>query len=87
MSPEQVRKRLSAVPFRPFALCLNSGERVRVPHPEFALLPAKPNDWEMVVFDEDQAFNIIDLAHVASLKEIRPPKEGSRRSQARRQGS
>ena len=76
MSPDQVRKRLAAVPFRPFALCLSSGERVSVPHPDFALIPPKPNDWEIVVFDQDHAFNIIDLAQVASLKETR----GARRN-------
>jgi len=71
MSPEQVKKRLTATPFRPFAVCLSSGQMVKVPHPEFAFIPGKPNDWEMVVFDEDRAFNIIDLQQVASLKELR----------------
>jgi hypothetical protein len=71
MSPEMVRKRLAASPFRPFELWLNSGQVVRVPHPEFAFLPPKPNEWDFVVYDEDRAFNIIDLAQVAALKEIR----------------
>ena len=74
MSPEIVRKRLDASPFRPFELWLNSGQVVRVPHPEFALLPPKPNQWDMVVYDEDRAFSIIDLAHVAALKELRPAR-------------
>jgi hypothetical protein len=74
MSPEIVRKRLTASPFRPFELWLNSGQVVRVPHPEFAFLPPKPNQWDMVVYDEDRAFSIIDLAHVAAIKEVRRPR-------------
>ena len=74
MSPDVVRKRLAASPFRPFELWLNSGQVVRVPHPDFAFMPPKPNAREMVVYDEDQAFAIIGLAQVAALKELRPAK-------------
>ena len=43
-------------------------------------MPPKPNEWEMVIYDEDRAFNIIDLAHVAALKERRPGRgDGKRR--------
>jgi hypothetical protein len=78
MSPEVVRKRLAASPFRPFELWLNSGQVVRVPHPDFAFLPPKPNQWDMVVSDEDRAFAIVDLAHVAALKEIRRAKRNGK---------
>ncbi len=79
VSPEQVKKRLNATPFRPFTLCLTSGQMIKVPHPEFAYMPPKPNDWEMVVFDEDKAFNIIDLGEVACLKELRPARRNGRK--------
>ena len=85
MSPEIVRKQLSASPFRPFALGLNSGQVVTVPHPDFAFMPPKPNAWDIVVYDEDQTFAIIDLAQVATMKELRPAKRagpGNRKRQA-----
>ncbi|MBM3841606.1 MAG: hypothetical protein FJ398_27420 [Verrucomicrobia bacterium] len=78
MSPEIVRKRLEASPFRPFELWLNSGQVVRVPHPDFAFMPPKPNEWDVVVYDEDRAFAIINLCQVAAIKE---------RRQSRRSGS
>lgn len=78
MSPEIVRKRLSASPFRPFGLWLNSGQMVQVPHPEFAFMPSKPNHCDLVVYDEDRAFSIIDLAHVAAIKELRTPRRNGK---------
>jgi hypothetical protein len=33
----------------------------------------------MVVYDEDRAFNIIDLAHVAGLKELRTARGNGRK--------
>jgi hypothetical protein len=83
MSPEIVRRRLSASPFRAFELWLNSGQVVRVPHPEFAFMPPKPNQWDLVVYDEGRAFNIIDLAHVAALKEVRPARGNGAKSVAK----
>lgn len=74
-----MRKRLTATPFRPFALCLTSAQVVNVPHPEFAFMPPQPNDWEMVVFDQDKAFNIIDLGEVASLKELRAARRNGKK--------
>jgi hypothetical protein len=78
MNPELVRKRLSEHPFRAFELWLNSGQVVRVPHPEFAFLPPKPNHWDMVVYEEDKTFAIIDLAHVTAMKEVRASKRNGR---------
>lgn len=74
MSPAIVRARLQATPFRPFELWLNSGQVVQVPHPDFAFMPPKPNQWDVVVYDEDRTFSIIDLGQVAALKEVRPGK-------------
>ena len=78
MSPEIVRARLEATPFRPFELWLNSGQVVRVPHPDFAFMPPKPNQWDVVVYDEDRTFSIIDLGQVAGLKEVRPGRAHSK---------
>lgn len=80
MSPEIVRRRLQASPFRPFELWLNSGQVVRVPHPEFAFLPPKPNQWDMVIYDEDRYFHIIDLGHVTALKEFRLSRGNGKRN-------
>jgi len=41
-------------------------------------MPPKPNEWDVVVYDEDRAFAIIDLGQVAAIKELR---------QSRRSGS
>ena len=71
MCPEVVRNRLAASPFHPFELWLNSDQVVRVPHRDFAFMPPKPNQWDIVVYDENQALNIIDLGQVAALKEVR----------------
>ena len=78
MSPEAFRKRLEATPFRPFALCLDSGGRVPIRHPEVVWIPPKPNQWEVVVYDE--GFDIIDLAHVEALKEIRPARSNGKQT-------
>jgi len=78
MSPEAFRKRLEAAPFHSFALCLDSGRKVRVMHPELVLMPPKPNHWEIVVYED--GFDIIDLAHVESLKEIRPARGNGKRN-------
>ena len=80
MSPAVVRKRLAETPFRPFELWLNSGQIVRVLHPDFALMPPKPNDWDIVVYDEEQAFSIVDLAHVAALTDCPRGKRNGRGS-------
>jgi len=69
-----VRARLQATPFRPFELWLNSGQVVRVPHPDFAFMPPKPHQWDVVVYDEDRTFSIVDLGQVAARKEVRPGK-------------
>lgn len=80
MSPDVVRKRLAATPFRPFELWLNSGQVVRVPHPDFAFMPPKPNEWDLVVYEEDRAFTIVDLAQVAALKQLALPRRNGKSS-------
>ena len=82
-SSDIVRKRLSASSFRPFEPWLNSGQVVRVPQPDFAFMPPKPNEWDLVVYDQDRAFSIIDLAHVAALKEVRPTRGNGKGSVSR----
>jgi hypothetical protein len=83
VSPDIVRKRLHASPFKPFELWLNSGQVVRVPHPEFALLPPRPNQWDMVVYEEDRTYAIIDLGEVAALKDISRSNGGGKRGKRR----
>jgi hypothetical protein len=37
-------------------------------------MPPKPNQWDVVVYDENRTFSIVDLGQVAALKEVRPGK-------------
>ncbi|HMJ91191.1 MAG TPA: hypothetical protein VK530_15315, partial [Candidatus Acidoferrum sp.] len=63
-------------PFKPFALALASGRLVRVMHPELVIIPPKPNDWEIAVYEK--GFDIIDLAHVEAVNEIQSSRSNGK---------
>lgn len=66
MTTEQFRKALSARPFRPFTIRTADGERLRVPHPEFALL--SPGGRTAVIATGDEEFEIVDLLLVSAIE-------------------
>lgn len=80
MTTEQFRKLLAAKPFRPFTLCTGDGERVHVPHPEFALL--SPGGRTVVVVAGDEEFEIVDLMLVTAM-EVRAAARGNGRRRPR----
>jgi hypothetical protein len=66
MTIEELRRQWSAAPFRPFRLHLDDGREYRVDHPEF--LSFSRSGRTIAVSDVDDAFEIIDLLHVVSLR-------------------
>lgn len=66
MTIEQVKQLYNAAPFRPFIIHLADGRRIPVKHREF--MAASPSGRTIVVYEQDDSFNIIDLLLVTSLE-------------------
>ena len=66
MTIEQIRKAYQAKPFRQFSIHLADGREIPVLSPEFIL--AIPTSRTFVVYQENDAFNIIDLLLVTDLE-------------------
>jgi hypothetical protein len=66
MTTEQIKRRLSAKPFRPFTIRTADGVRAHVPHPEFLML--SPSGRTIVIASGEDEFEIIDLLLVTSLE-------------------
>ena len=63
MAPDQVRKVLQAVPFRPFTVEIGGQRRVPVKHTDYAQL--SPAGRTLVVFsDDDDAADIMNESHI-----------------------
>ena len=72
MAPDQVRKVLQAVPFRPFTVETGGQRRVPVKHTDYAQL--SPAGRTLVVFsDDDDAADIIDVFLITSLSPAKTP--------------
>lgn len=72
MAPDQVRKVLQAVPFRPFTVKIAGQRRVPVKHTDYAQL--SPAGRTLVVFsDDDDAAEIIDVLLITSLSLAKTP--------------
>ena len=74
MDPDRLRDQLHFTPFRPFAVELSSGKRVRIEHPDYAIL--SPGGTTLVVFSRDEsakdenddgAMEIIDVPLITNL--------------------
>ena len=61
-------------PFRPFVVTTSAGDTFRVPHREHCFLP--PSKSEILIYDEDMHFRIIDVGHVVSME---PERERAKR--------
>ncbi len=66
MTIEQVKQLYNAAPFQPFVIYLADGRRIPVKHREF--MATSPSGRTIVVYEEDDSFNIIDLLLVTSLE-------------------
>ena len=65
MTIDQVRNLYQAVPFRPFVMHLADGREIPVVHHDFII--ASPNGRDVIVYQPDNSFKIIDLALVTAL--------------------
>ena len=72
MTIDQVRTLYQAVPFRPFVMHLADGREIPVVHRDFII--ASPNGREVIVYQPDNSFNIIDLALVTALAGTSAPE-------------
>ncbi|MEX2142367.1 MAG: hypothetical protein WD894_24070 [Pirellulales bacterium] len=66
MTIEKVREVYRAEPFRRFVLHLADGRHIAVPHREFMAIG--PTGRTVIVYDEDDAHNIIDLLLVTDIR-------------------
>ena len=72
MAPDQVRKVLQALPFRPFTVEIGGQRRVPVKHTDYAQL--SPAGRTLVVFsDDDDAADIIDVFLIKNLSLAKTP--------------
>lgn len=53
-------------PFRPFVVTMTTGDAFRVPHREHIFLP--PSKTEILIYDEDLHFRILDVRHVVAVE-------------------
>jgi len=73
MTIEQLRRVHHASPFQPYTLHLADGRELHVRHRDF--LATAPSGRTVIVYQSDDAFNIVDLFLVTDL-EIRAPSNG-----------
>ncbi|HMJ66796.1 MAG TPA: hypothetical protein VK615_15755 [Candidatus Binatia bacterium] len=72
---EEVRKLLHAEPFRPFLIHVADGGRIPVKHEDFVALA--PTGREMIVYQPDGMWQVIDVMLVTRLQVI--AKNGSKK--------
>jgi hypothetical protein len=76
---ETIREFNRAVPFRPYEIRTNGGERLRVPHPDFILV--SPRGAWIIVTDEHE-----HPRHISSILigEVAPIRKGPVRKRAKK---
>ena len=74
---EAIREFNRAVPFRPYEIRTNGGERLRVPHPDFILVAPK-GTWIIVtdMREHPRHINSILIEEVAPSRKARVRKRG-----------
>jgi len=79
MRIETIREFNRAVPFRPYEIRTNGGERLRVPHPDFILV--SPRGAWIIVTDEHE-----HPRHISSIliEEVAPIRKGPVRKRAKK---
>jgi hypothetical protein len=66
MTADQIQKRLDAVPFRPFDLCLVDGRTLHVAHPELISFGSRTR--VVILWTPDAKVEMIDTVLVVSLR-------------------
>ena len=65
MTAEQLRNARDAVPFRPFSIRMADGRAFRVIHRDY--ISISPSGRTVVVYLNDEAFNVLDLLLMTEL--------------------
>lgn len=74
MTAEQLRAMREANPFRPFTIHLADGRTLDVPHRDFVSL--SPSGRIIIVYQPNDAFNVVDLYLVTDL-EVKVPADSN----------
>ena len=69
MTVTALRRLLKAQPFRPFDVKTTDGDTFRLSHPDFAMI--SPDETEVVCYDKDHNFRVVDMNHLVSMEPIR----------------
>ena len=77
MKIDEVRRLLHAQPFRPFLIHFADGGRVPVKHEDFVALA--PTGREMIVYQADGDYQVVDIMLVTRLQVLR--KNGAKKAQ------
>jgi hypothetical protein len=77
MTAEQLRAVREANPFRPFTIHLADGRTLPVPHRDF--VSQSPSGRTIIVYQPDEAFNIVELYLVTDL-EVQAPADSESNS-------
>ncbi|MBM3854778.1 MAG: hypothetical protein FJ399_16770 [Verrucomicrobia bacterium] len=73
-----IREFNRAVPFQPYEIRTNGGERLRVPHPDFVFVAPK-GAWVMVADENDRPRHISAIL-IEEVAPVRPAAAGRRRN-------
>jgi hypothetical protein len=74
-----IREFNRAVPFKPYEICTNGGERLRVPHPDFIMV-APRGTWVIVTDERDHPRHISSIL----IEEIAPLRKSPSRRRSRK---
>ena len=77
MESAALRNAIERRPIRPFQLVINSGDEVRVPHPEF--ISFAPDSKSVIVWDSANAPVWLDLDSISAIDFRVPPVKGGRK--------
>lgn len=66
---EEIRRLLTATPFRPFEIVLSNGNRYAVPHPDFVSI--SPKGGRILLWDENEGpSKMLSALDIASVEEL-----------------
>jgi len=66
MTTEELKSKISATPFQPFAIRLADGRAIKIPHPEY--IAVHPTGRTAHVFDNKGGHEVIDIMLTVSLE-------------------
>ena len=63
---EHIARLLRATPFVPFSVTTTSGETLRVPHPDHALV--SPRGTRVTIYDDNDVAAILSALHIVTIR-------------------